>query len=50
VYQTFYFPIQDIQKTSPDFDFSTIETISFIFNKNESGVISIDNIGFMKPL
>jgi dienelactone hydrolase len=50
VYQTFYFPIQDIQKTSPDFDFSTIETISFIFNKNKSGVISIDNIGFMKPL
>lgn len=50
VYQTFYFPIKDIQKTSPDFDFSTMKTLRFIFNKNESGVVSIDNIGFMKCL
>ncbi len=50
VFQTFYFPIKDFQKMNPKFIPSNIEEIRFIFDKNESGVIAIDNIGFMKPL
>ncbi len=50
VYQTFYFPFEELQKAHPDFDFTRIETLRFVFDKNENGVISIDNIGFMKRL
>jgi hypothetical protein len=50
VYQTFYFPFEALQKRHPDFDFTRIETLRFVFDKNENGVISIDNLGFMKAL
>jgi len=50
VFQLFYFPFSDFQIINPDFRHSNIEKISFIFDKNESGVIAIDNIGFMKSL
>lgn len=50
VYQTFYFPFEELQKTHPDFDFTRIETLRFVFDKNGNGVISIDNIGFMESL
>ena len=50
VYQTFYFPFEELQNVHPDFDFTRIESLQFIFDKNENGVISIDNIGFMKKL
>lgn len=50
VFQTFYFSVKDIQKINPDFDFSTIEKLSFVFDRNESGVVSIDNIGFMQSI
>ncbi|BFP42313.1 hypothetical protein FGF1_31580 [Flavobacteriaceae bacterium GF1] len=50
VYQTFYFPFEELQKAHPGFDFTRIETLRFVFDKNENGVISIDNIGVMKRL
>jgi len=50
VYQTFYFPFEELQKRHPDFDFTRIDTLRFVFDKNENGVISIDNLGFMKAL
>ena len=50
VYQTFYFPFEELQKRHPNFNFTRIETLRFVFDKNENGVISIDNIGFMKRL
>ena len=50
VYQTFYFPFEQLRELHPDFDFTRITALRFVFDKNESGVISIDNIGFMKPL
>ena len=50
VFQTFYFPTEQFQKINPNFTPSNIEEIRFIFDKNESGVIVIDNIGFMKSL
>ncbi|TRZ43928.1 hypothetical protein D3A96_10215 [Robertkochia marina] len=50
VFQTFYFPLEDFKSTNPKLDLSVIENISFVFNKDQSGVIVMDNIGFMKPL
>ncbi len=50
VYQTFYFPFEQLRETHPNFDFTRITTLRFVFDKNEKGVISIDNLGFMKPL
>jgi dienelactone hydrolase len=50
VFQTFYFPIKHFQKINPNFTPSNIVEIRFIFDKNASGVIAIDNIGFMKSL
>ncbi|MEM1258049.1 MAG: hypothetical protein AAGH81_05935 [Bacteroidota bacterium] len=50
VYQTFYFPFEELQKAHPNFDFTQIETLRFVFDKNENGVISIDNLGIMQKL
>ena len=50
VFQIFYFPLSDMEKINPEFNPSNIENIQFIFDKSKSGVITIDNIGFMKSL
>ncbi|MFQ3214325.1 MAG: dienelactone hydrolase [Marivirga sp.] len=50
VFQTFYFPTMAFQEINPHFSPSDIKEVQFIFNKNTSGVIAIDNIGFMKRL
>ena len=50
IFQTFYFPTEQFLEINPKFTTSNIEEIRFIFNKNKSGVIVIDNIGFMKSL
>ena len=50
VYQTFYFPFDELAKAHPEFDFTSVRTLRFVFDKNESGVISIDNLGIMKKL
>jgi len=50
VFQTFCFPTKDFQKINPNFNLSNIINVKFIFDKNESGVVVIDNIGFMKNL
>ncbi len=50
VFQTFYFPTKTFQKINPNFNPSNMVEIKFVFDKNESGVIAIDNIGFMKSL
>lgn len=50
VFQTFYFSLENIQKKYPDFKPAKLAAIRFVFDKNESGVVVIDNIGFMKQL
>ena len=50
VFQTFYYPAEAIQKVHPDFEISGLREVKFIFDRSESGVIVIDNIGFMKGL
>lgn len=50
VFQLFYFPVDDMVKINPSFDPKSIQTIKFVFDKSENGVVVIDNIGFMKSL
>ena len=50
VFQTFYFPTADLRSINPDFKISGLRVVKFIFDRSESGVIVIDNIGFMKSL
>ncbi|PTM03485.1 MAG: hypothetical protein DA407_13975 [Bacteroidetes bacterium] len=50
IFQTFYFPMEDIQKLNSDFDVSTIKTITYRFDKSKKGVVVIDNVGIMKAL
>jgi dienelactone hydrolase len=50
IFQTFYFPVEQFQEINPNFTLSNINEITFIFDKNNSGVITIDNIGFMNRL
>jgi hypothetical protein len=50
VFQTFYFPSGDFRELNPDFDISGLKAVKFIFDRSESGVVVIDNIGFMKSL
>jgi dienelactone hydrolase len=48
VFQTFYFPAEDFRGLNSEFNISGLEEIRFVFDQTESGVITIDNIGFMK--
>jgi dienelactone hydrolase len=50
VFQTFYFPFENIQKLNVNFDLSSIKKITYRFDKSKKGVVVIDNIGFMKTL
>ena len=50
VFQTFYFLVEDFITINPEFDPASISKISFVFDKNMSGVIVVDNIGFMNGL
>ncbi|WP_164674155.1 alpha/beta hydrolase family protein [Maribacter litoralis] len=50
VFQTFYFPIKEYLKFNPSLNLTQIENIKFIFDKNDTGVVVIDNIGFIKKL
>lgn len=50
IFQLFYFPVGDMVESNPSFDPKGIQTIKFIFDKSENGVVVIDNIGFMKSL
>ena len=50
VMQLFSFPVKDMLTINPEFDFSNIVEMSFIFDKTNKGVVVIDNIGFMKDL
>ncbi|MEJ2161880.1 MAG: hypothetical protein P8X60_00750 [Robiginitalea sp.] len=50
VFQTFYFPAAALREINPSFEISGLEEVKFIFDKSQSGVIVIDNIGFMKSL
>ena len=48
IFQTFYFPMEEMRNLNPNFDPTSINSIQWIFNKSDKGVIVIDNLGFMK--
>ena len=50
VFQLFYFPVKDLILENPDFDLTSIESIQFVFDRSDEGVVVIDNIGFMRDL
>ena len=49
-FQTFYFPLENIQKLNSNFEISNLSKITYRFDKSKKGVVVIDNIGFMKAL
>ncbi|MFC4723408.1 hypothetical protein ACFO5O_13820 [Geojedonia litorea] len=48
VFQTFYFPLEELKSLQPDFDITSIQQLEFVFDKTKKGVVMIDAIGFMK--
>jgi hypothetical protein len=43
----FYFPLNHFVETNPEFDFTSIAGISFVFENSKPGVIALNNIGFI---
>jgi hypothetical protein len=50
IFQTFYFPMENILKLNSEFEISNLIKITYRFDKSKKGVVVIDNIGFMKAL
>ena len=50
VFQTFRFPLSELQIVGEGFDASQITNIHFVFDKTPQGVVVIDDIGFTKLL
>ena len=50
VFQLFAFPLDDLVLENPRFDLSSLQSIQFVFDKSDKGVVVVDNIGFMKDL
>lgn len=50
VFQTFPFALRDYQVQNPRFDMTRIDSLHFVFDRTEKGLIILDNIGFtVKP-
>ncbi|MDM8175081.1 hypothetical protein QT327_12100 [Olivibacter sp. 47] len=43
----FYFDLSRLKKNSASFDLNNLQSISFIFDQSPSGVIALDDIGFI---
>lgn len=48
ILQFFYFPLQELLPMNPNFNPEAITGLSFIFDKTETGVVAVSNIGFMR--
>lgn len=48
VFQTFMFPLEEIAARNSIFETREITQIQFLFDKTTSGVVVLDNVGFMK--
>lgn len=47
IFQTFHFPLDEIQSYNASFNFTQLKSITFKFDKTHKGVVIIDNLGFM---
>ena len=50
MFQSFSFPLLNIKKLNNRFNLSKLNSIYFVFDKTEKGVVMIDKIGFMKSI
>jgi hypothetical protein len=50
IFQTFFFDLEKMRILNPKFRFTSLLEIRFEFDQNESGVIILDKIGYMKKL
>lgn len=50
VFQTFLFPLNMITTRDPIFNVQKIKQIRFLFDKTPTGVVVVDNVGFMTSL
>lgn len=50
VFQTFMFPLEEIAARNSIFEMREITQIQFLFDKTTSGVVVVDNVGFMTSL
>ena len=50
IFQTFFFDLEKLSVLNPKFRFTSLLEIRFDFDQNESGVIIMDKIGYMKKL
>jgi dienelactone hydrolase len=46
IFQSYDFPLVDFQATNPQFDPGQLVEIGFVFDRNERGVVVLDEIGF----
>lgn len=46
VFESFFFPIENLQPYNQHFDFSKLTELNFVFNKSVNGMIALDNLGF----
>ncbi len=49
VFQTFELPLANFLKANPKLDLSRLKVIRFVFDRTESGVIAVDEIGIAWP-
>jgi dienelactone hydrolase len=47
IFQTFHFPLSEIQPYNPNLDFTHLQSVTFKFDKTPKGVVIVDNLGFM---
>ncbi|MGI9551660.1 MAG: hypothetical protein ACR2MT_10700 [Aurantibacter sp.] len=50
VFQTYSFSITNMLLKNPDFDYTSIESFGFIFDRSKNGRVMVDNIGFRKAI
>lgn len=50
IFQTFFFDLEKLSTLNPKFRSTSLLEIRFDFDQNESGVIIMDKIGYMKKL
>ena len=50
VFQTFFFPLTNFVSKNPDIEPANIESITFIFDKTQPGLVALDDIGIGVPV
>lgn len=46
IFQSYVFPLESYLEKNPTFEIESLQSIRFVFNKTEKGLLILDNIGF----